>query len=142
LIVALIAVVLAIVGWFRPSTGPGSFTDQQRAAAAAAICKMSASVESAVGINTHRRNVDGGPAGALAVASNARLALYGGGAYLQNQLTNQPATPDDLADAVSSMGQTLQQLGIGYLADAHDTDLQPLRDDLNSQIQQINDLCQ
>jgi hypothetical protein len=142
LVVAVIAVGLAIVGWFRPPSGPGSFNGEQTAEAKTRICTQTTSVRKAVGINTHRMNPTGDGAGALGVMANARLALYGGGAYLQNLLDQEPATPDDLAKAVGAMANTIQELGINYLADAPDTAQQPLRDELNSQIGQINELCQ
>jgi hypothetical protein len=141
LAVALVAVALALIGWFRPSTGPGKFSDEQRAEAKTQVCAATTNVREGVSINTYRRNTQGDAAGALAVAANARLALYGGGAYLQNQLDEHPATPSDLADAVSAMADTIQNLGINYLADAPDTAQQPLRDSLTTELQQLNELC-
>lgn len=141
LAIALVAVVLAIVGWFRPPTGPGKFSEGQTAQAKKDVCATVTNVRQAVGINTHRRNAQGDAAGALAVAANARLALYSGGAYLQSQLANEPATPDDLAETAEAMANTIQKLGIGYLADATETNLQPLRDDLTDELDKLNDLC-
>ena len=80
------------------------------------------------------------PIGQLAVAANARLALLGGGAYLRDRLTAEPAAPADLAKAVESMANTIEQLGVGYLAGLNST-LGPLRNELDSQIAQINGMC-
>lgn len=59
---------------------------------------------------------DRGPIDPLAVATSARRASYGGGGYLRDRLTRQPATPSDLTNAGDSMATTLQDLGISYLA--------------------------
>ena len=140
---ALVAVAFSVVGWFLPASNSAIFSAEQAADAKKQICQVSASVRQAVVTNTHRANpVHGDPGSALAVKANARLALYGGGAYLQDRLAKQPATPADLAKAVDSLASTLQALGIGYLADATDSAQQPLRKDLNSGLDQVNKLCQ
>lgn len=49
-------------------------------------------------LNTNQANpVPGDPTGDLAVAANARLALYSGGDYLLRRLTAEPATPASCA---------------------------------------------
>ncbi len=144
LVVAVIAVALAVVVWFRPMSGAasGHFTDQQSADAKANVCGAYLSVRKAVVINTHLNNpVQGDQIGALAVAANARLALYGGGDYLRQRLHADPATPDDLAKAVGSMADTLEKLSIGYLSGAPELAQDPLRRDLDGEIKQINGLC-
>jgi hypothetical protein len=142
LVIALIAVALAIVGWFRPTSGPASFSDSQAKDAKSQVCVAFLEVNRAVVTNTHRTNPEqGNPGAALGVAANARLALYAGGDYLKDRLASQPATPADLAKAVTSAATTMQQLGIGYLADAPDANQQPLRDALNSGIDQVHNLC-
>jgi hypothetical protein len=142
LAIALVAVAFSVFGWFLPASNSEKFTSEQVANAKKQICQVSTSVHQAVVTNTHRTNpVHGDPGSALAVAANARLALYGGGAYLQDRLAKQPATPPDLAKAVDSLASTLQGLGIGYLADAPDNAQQPLRNDLNSELEQLNKLC-
>lgn len=81
------------------------------------------------------------PAGQLAVAANAHLALLGGGAYLQDRIIAEPASPTDLANAAKSLANTIEQLGTAYLADATNIVLDPLRHDLDAGITQINKLC-
>jgi hypothetical protein len=143
LAIAVVAVIFSVVGWFLPASNSATFSAEQAADAKKQICQVSTSVRQAVVTNTHRANpVHGDPGSALAVKANARLALYGGGAYLQDRLAKQPATPADLAKAVDSLASTLQALGIGYLADATDSAQQPLRKDLNSGLDQVNKLCQ
>ena len=47
--------------------------------------------------------------GSMAVAANARLALYDGGQYLLARL--QPGTPPELADAVRKFANNLMDIG-------------------------------
>jgi hypothetical protein len=143
LAIALVAVAFSVFGWFLPTPNSDKFSAEQAADAKRQICQASTRVRQAVVTNTHRANpVHGDPGSALAVAANARLALYGGGAYLQDRLAKQPATPADLAKAVDSLANTLQELGIGYLADAPDAAQQPLRKGLSSELDQVDKLCQ
>jgi hypothetical protein len=141
---AVIATAIAVVGWFRPAPQSAlpAFSDQQAAQAKTNVCSAYTAVHQGVLRNTHLADPNPHDAlGQLAIAANARLALLGGGAYLHDRVTAQPATPADLAQAVNSMGMTIEQLGIGYLEAASNIVLDPLRHDLDSQIAQINKLC-
>lgn len=145
LVLAAIATVLAVIGWFRPATGPGKFGEQDRQDAKGRICSVTGTVRQATSLNTNMANpVQGDPIGALAVAANARLALYGGGGFLHERLAEEPATPADLRDAVDEMADTLEELGINYLAGepADGPKQQPLRDKLTTQLSDIDTLCQ
>lgn len=142
LALAVIAVALAIAAWFRPvhASAP-TFTGQQTADARTHVCSAYTTVHQGVVINTHLANpVPNNPAGQLAVATNARLALLGGGAFLRDRLTAEPAAPSDLAKAVGAMANTIEELGSGYLAGL-DSTLVPLRQQLNSEIADIDKLC-
>jgi hypothetical protein len=143
LAIAVVAAGLAIVAWFRPPHGASpTFTSQQIADAKTNVCSAYTAVQQGVVINTHLVNPRADdPIGTLAVAANARLALLGGGAYLRDRLAAEPAAPADLAKAVKSMANTIEQLGINYLAGASNLVQDPLRNDLNSEIAQINGLC-
>ena len=142
LAIAVIAAVLAAFAWFRPAhQNAQTFNDQQTAAAKSNICTSYAAVHQAVVTNTHLVNPDpNSPIGQLAVAANARLALLGGGAYLRDRLTAEPAAPADLTKSVQSMANTIEQLGVGYLAGLNSA-LGPLRNELDSEISQINGMC-
>lgn len=143
LVIAVIAVAVAVAAWFRPAhDGATTFTGDQVNQAKANVCSTYTTVRKAVVLNTHLNNPNpNDPTGQLAVAANARLALLGGGSYLQDRLDAEPAAPADLANAVRSMANTIEQLGIAYLADAGTIVLDPLRHDLDANIRQINDLC-
>src|ERR1700733_5112443 len=144
LAIAVIAAAVAITAWFRPAPESASptFTDQQTAQAKMNVCSAYTAVHQGVVRNTHLADPNPhDPAGQFAIAANARLALLGGGAYLRDRVAAHPATPADLAQAVSSMGTTIEQLGVGYLEAATNIVLDPLRHDLDSEVTQINKLC-
>jgi hypothetical protein len=77
----------------------------------------------------------------LAVATSARLALYGGGSYLRDHLTRAPATPADLAKAVDSLATTLEDLAVNYLAGATALLQDPLRHNLDGQLVDVDERC-
>ncbi|MEO8815162.1 MAG: hypothetical protein ABI307_12860 [Mycobacterium sp.] len=145
LALALIAVVLAVIGWFRPSTGPGKFSNDQHQDAKSSLCESLQTVFNAVRMNTNMVNPSPeDPVGDVAISANARLALFAGGDYLEQRLGDLPATPGDLKDAASAYANTLQTLGINYLAGhaANDSVQQPLRDTLGGQVETWVGLCQ
>jgi hypothetical protein len=144
LAIAVIAAAVAITAWFRPAPESASptFTDQQTAQAKMNVCSAYTAVHQGVVRNTHLKDPNpNDPAGQLAIAANARLALLGGGAYLRDRVAAQSATPADLAQAVNSMANTIEQLGVAYLAASTNLVLDPLRHDLEAQLAQINELC-
>jgi hypothetical protein len=132
LAIAVIATAVAIAAWFRPAPqiAPPTFTDRQTAQAKTNVCSAYTAVHQGVVRNTHLADLADlnphEPAGQLATAANARLALVGGGAYLHDRVAALPATPADLAEAVNSMGNTIEQLGVGYLEAATSIVLDPL----------------
>jgi hypothetical protein len=144
LAVAVFAAAVAITAWLRPAAESASptFTDQQTTQAKTIVCSAYIAVHQGVLRNTHLTGANpNDPAGQLAIAANARLALLGGGGYLRDRVAAQPATPADLAQAVNSMANTIEQLGVGYLEAAGNIVQDPLRHDLNSQVTQIDKLC-
>lgn len=145
LVIAVVAVALAVVGWFRPATGPGKFSGQEAQDAKGRICEVTGTVRQATSINTNMTSpVPGDAVAGLAIAANARLALYAGGGYVLQRLAEEPATPADLAKAATAMANTMQELGINYLAGASaDSPMQqPLRDNLSTQLADLDTLCQ
>jgi hypothetical protein len=143
--VAVIALILAIVHFFYPSSGTGKFSGQETQDAKGRICAVTGTVRNATSINTNMANPDpNDPIGGLAVAANARLALLGGGEYVLARLAAEPATPADLNKAATAMANTMQELGINYLAGlpADSPVQQPLRDNLSNQIAELDQICQ
>jgi hypothetical protein len=142
LALATIAVAIAIAAWFRAGHGAPSYSADQTSQAKTNICTAYMTVRQGVVQSTHVTSPKpDDPVGQLAVAANARIALLGGGGYLHDHLAAEPATPADLAKAVTSMSNTIEQLGVNYLAGADSTMQNPLRKDLDGEITQLNGLC-
>ncbi len=141
LAIAVIAVALAALAYFHPAHHSAS-VPQQGGDAKANVCSAFASTRKAVAINTHMQSPNiNDPIAELSVATNARLALIGGGAYLRERLAANTAAPADLANAADSLANTVQQLGINYLTRAGNDVQDPIRKDLNNEITQIDKMC-
>jgi hypothetical protein len=120
LVVAIAAAALS--GWLlirlaqNGTLNSPNYSDAQRADAKQTICTATDLVRKGVSLNTNLQP-PGGPedvTGSLAVAANARIALYDGGQYLLTRVD--PATPPDLADAVKKFGNLLMDIGAGATA--------------------------
>jgi hypothetical protein len=146
LVIAVIAIGVGIWAIARPPGGPSgppgepAVNAQQSDDAKAGVCAAFDMVRKAVSTQT---NIDMGPdpVAREAVAANARLATLGGGEYLLSRLN--PATPRELADAVRSFANNLQDIGINQLVGAPNTD--PTVADLLNEAQatstKITDMC-
>jgi hypothetical protein len=145
LVLAILAVAGAAYGYFFPNesaTAAGKYTDQQRSDAKKHICETFKIVDRAVVRNSHLKNPDnGGPIGALSVATAQRFAFYDGGAFLRDRVAAQPAAPKDLADNANALGTQLEELSIGYLAGAQDFAQDELRQNLDDKIKKIVEIC-
>jgi hypothetical protein len=141
LALAVVATVLAALAYFLPAHHQAS-VPQQGGDAKANVCSAYKGADRSVVTNTHMqsRNPDDAVA-ELSVATNARLALVGGGAYLKDRLAANTAAPADLANAVNSFANTIEQLGMNYLIGVGTEVQDPLRKDLDSQIAQLAKLC-
>jgi len=140
LAVAVIAVAVAIVPWVHPGSFH-SFSDQQSAQAKANVCAAWAPVRRSVWVGTPNPR-PGDPVAQDAVAANVRLAMLGGGSFLKEIVDAEPAAPADLANAVKSVANTLEWMGVYYLArlDTHGV-IDPLRQKLDSEGAAIDKLC-
>jgi hypothetical protein len=144
LVLAILGVAGAAYGYFYPneSAAAGKYSDQQRNDAKKHICETFKIVDRAVVRNSHLKNPDnGGPIGALSVATAQRFAFYDGGDFLRDRVASEPATPKDLADNANSLGTQLEELSIGYLAGAQDFAQDELRQNLDDKIKKIVELC-
>jgi hypothetical protein len=137
----VIAVVFAALAYFHPAD-KGASIAQQGGDAKGNVCSAYIAARQAVVINTHMQSPNpNNQIAELSVATNARLALIGGGAYLRERIAANTAAPADLANAANAMANTIEQLGINYLIQAGPAAQDPLRHDLDSQITQLNKLC-
>jgi hypothetical protein len=141
LALAVVATALAALAYFHPAHHQAS-VPQQDGDAKANLCSAYKGAHRSVVVNTHMQNRDPNNAVAeLSVATNARLALVGGGAYLKDRLAANTAAPADLANATNSFANTIEQLGMNYLIGAGAEAQDPLRKDLDSEVTQIDKLC-
>jgi hypothetical protein len=145
LIIALIPTLgVAIVGWFRPAppkpSQPPTYTKEQIADAKAKVCSIYEQVRKAVVANTTRNGGDD-PTATLAVAANARAALYNGGDYLSKALAQEPSTPPELAKAIHTLVNSYQKLAIDYLSEAPDSEQQLSRDAVSNDGTAVYGFC-
>lgn len=145
LVLAVIAIAGGVVGWFYPHKGASSaptYSDQQTKEAKKRICEAFRIVDHEAVRNSKLKNPpDGGPIGALSVATAARLAFYSGGSFLRDRVAQEPATPPDLAKSVNAMGAALEELAIGYLAGSPEFAQDALRQSLDDKIKATVEMC-
>jgi hypothetical protein len=144
-VLAVVATSVAVVGWFYPHKSASSaptYTDQQVKDAKKHMCETFRLVDHEVVRNSRLKNPpDGGPIGALSVASAARLAFYSGGAFLRDRVSQEPATPPDLAKSLNAMASNLEELAIGYLAGSAEFAMDELRQSLDDKIKATIEMC-
>jgi hypothetical protein len=152
LVLSLVAVAGGVAGYFflyphknAPSSSSSAVSDtaaKDPKEAKKRICETFMVVDRAVVRNSRLKNPDnGGPIGALSVATAARLAFFGGGAFLRDRVAGEPQTPPDLAKSVNAMASNLEELAIGYLAGAADFTQDELRQALDDKIKQTVEIC-
>lgn len=141
LALSIVAVALAGLAYLHPKHSEAAGPVQQSGDAKTNVCNAFAAVRKAVVLNTHLQTPENNPIGELAVAGNARLALVGGGSYLQQVLAANTAAPAELAKTVGVFASTVGQLGVGYMAGGSPESLQPLRDNLDGQINTTAKAC-
>jgi hypothetical protein len=145
LLLAVIATSVAVVGWFYPHKSASSaptYTDQQTKEAKKHTCETFKLVEHEV-VRSNRLKLppDSGPIGQFAVGVNARMAFYSGGAFLRDRVSQEPATPPDLANSVNSLGSSLEELAIAYLAGSADFALDEMRQSLDEKFKKTIEMC-
>ena len=142
LLVAVVAVALAIWALVSESSkaATSSAAGTQGGDPKTRVCTAFNTVSKAIVLQTHN-NLGPDPVAEAAVAGNARLALFGGGVYLLNNLDS--ATPSELADPVRSFATDLQDIGMSALAGVTNTDpAQSARlANADASRQQIVELC-
>ena len=120
LIVALTAI--GVAAWAMVMAWPkAADTAQSIAESKVKVCAAFDTVGRAVQLQTHA-DLGPDPIAQTAVASNARLSLIGGGEYLLSRLDDQ--TPPELAEAVRSYANNLDDFGMNALAGATNEDPQ------------------
>ncbi len=149
LAIAIVATVLAIVGWFRPSapqqsarTATTTYSPQQISDAKARACNAVDTVHKGAMLHSGTATQQSSdPAMAEAQAADGRLAVIAGGWYLRDHLD--PAAPPTLADEIRHLSQVMLDLGANYLAGAKNADPNQaaLIDEGNTAFERAQDLC-
>ena len=138
LLIAIVAVALAI--WALMSASSKAPATALAGDPKMRVCTAFATVSNAVNLQTHA-DLGLDPVALEAVAANARLALVGGGQYLLSRVDS--ATPPELADAVRSFADHLQDIGMDLLAGVPNSD--PIQADRMAEAdatrKQLVDLC-
>jgi hypothetical protein len=148
LAVALLALGVAIGSWFHPVpdnkfTAPPPkpiYTDQQVTVAKTDICGAYRQVRRALDA-AGARNGGSDATAKLAVATASRQALDVGSRYLVTKLAERPATNPDLAAAVRKLADLYQQITVSYLANASDSEIDPLFQTVEQSTSTIDGLC-
>jgi hypothetical protein len=145
LAIALIALAVGLVGWFRPvpHTNPPpskpTYTDQQTADAKAKACGAVEKFDRAVTVgNSLPRDSD-----TLVTAINSRQIFDVFSRHLLATLAEEPATPTDLANAVREEASTLEEVVIAYQDGLSNSDpeLKPALDASSAAANTIQQLC-
>jgi hypothetical protein len=150
LVIALVGAGAGISAWIRPIPGNNlptapptvAYTEQQAEDAKSAVCDAYSTVNKVVTANTHRTNPAPGDAvGSLATGIYGPVSLYDGGNYLLRTLDDERATPQNLAESITSLSKTLQKLAMVDLAGEPDSIRDPLRHSVDSDVASIEGLC-
>lgn len=146
MIVALLAIAIGVVGWFRPvqhdyRPPTPSYTEQQISDAKAKTCGAFNIAKNEVSENTHKPYPEGDELGTLTVATDGRLALLAASDYLLSNLAADSAVPTELAGSVRSLASSYQEFAIRALNGEASSALDPLRQHIDSDIASIDQMC-
>lgn len=146
LVIAFVAIGIAVGAWFRPlpknePPRAPSYSSQEVAEAKGRVCAAYAKVHHAVLANTGRSG-ENDPTTLLALAANARIALFDGGEYLLKVLAREPAIASELAVATQALADSYQQLALDYLAEATDADIAKSRQTIETTGSKVREICQ
>ncbi len=148
LAIALIALAVGILGWFRPVRHTNqppprpTYTQQQVADAKASMCAAFEKVQHGLALaNSHGQTTDYPTK--LAAAALTQEALDAGSRYLLSKLAEEPATPPDLANAVRKGANADQEALIGYMNGlaASDPSMQPALNASDEATATVRRLC-
>jgi hypothetical protein len=118
MVALLVTLGVAIVGWFRPVPAKPppapTYSNQQVADAKVKVCAAFDKVHQAVRSN-FARDQGTDPNQRVLVAVTGQEALLAGSVHLQTTLSEESATPADLATAVRKLVDVFQSLTVDYL---------------------------
>jgi TRAP-type uncharacterized transport system substrate-binding protein len=142
-IALVVTLVVAVVGWFRPlqpkPPAPTAYTSQQATDAKTKVCAAYEKVHNAIKASTSRdRGSD--PNAQLLFAINGQQALLTGSVCLRTILSQQPATPNDVANAIRQLTNIFQELVVEYqnnLTDAEEAPTVHATDEVTLNIERL-----
>jgi hypothetical protein len=128
LVALLVTLGVAIVGWFRPlppkPPATPTYNAQQIADAKTKVCADYQKVHSAIKASSSRdKGTD--PTSQLVFAINGQQAILTGSEYLRTTLSQQPATPNELANAIKKLTDIFQELAVDYQNGMTETEMEP-----------------
>jgi hypothetical protein len=143
-LITLVAVGAAVAAWLRPTphsvsaTPPApTYSEQQVTDAKSKVCAAYAKVLKTNSINSVRTAGDD-PNSQLLIAVNTRQVFVISSVYLRTTLSEQPATPPDLAAAVTVLADLYQVVTLdGLVGDRND----PGHDAANATGAKIQEFC-
>ena len=140
----LVTLAVAIVGWFRPVApkppAAPTYSAQQVADAKMKVCAAHEQVHNAIKASTARdRGSD--PTTQLVFAINGQQAILAGSEYLRTTLSQQPATPDELAKTVRRLTDLFQLLVVEYQNNLPESEEQPTVNSADEATLTIERLC-
>jgi len=123
----LVTLGVAIVGWFRPIPAKpppvAAYSNEQIADAKAKVCAAHEKVHNAIKASSARdRGTD--MTSQLVFAINGQQALLAGSEYLRTKLSEQPATPYELATTIRKLTDLFQELTIDYQNSVSEADME------------------
>jgi hypothetical protein len=144
LVALLITLGVAIVGWFRPlppkPPAAPTYTDQQVADAKTKVCAAYQKVRNAINASTARdRGTD--PTAQLVFAINGQQAILTGSEYLRTTLSQQPATPGELAKPIRQLTDIYLELVVEYQNNLSDSEEAPTVHAADDTAVTVQNLC-
>jgi hypothetical protein len=123
------------------ASSPGTtFSDQQVSKAKEQVCSVYDDVHKEITTNSARdQGTD--PIQQLAVTATIRQAFLAGSTYLLTTLSEQPATPQELANPLRQLAIAYQEVTIGYLNGKTNSELEPTLRAGDAAAQTVQGLC-
>lgn len=146
LVIAVVAIAVALGAWFRPTdeTPPDTkatpqFTDQQVSDAKNATC--SAYDKAFKAVTTAGGQISDDPSSKFIISVNVRLATQVASSYLTKTITQNPATPVDLATNIRDISSIWEDIVLAQLAGSQNDELAPVYDKLEAANSKIKLAC-
>lgn len=129
--IALLAVALAIAAWLRPPQEPEAqpdtpqFSEQEIATAEQAMCEAWNHSLTAILHVGGKNSPDSTLTYVLGVET--QVVFDAAADYLQSSLRENPATPEELADAFKRLISSYYEAVLAHLANASEDDIEPIK---------------